>query len=153
MTAIADTAAVSIVQAVARPAAHGRALVGFADIPAAQMRLRPAIAAALAAQKLKPSGPTFTLWSLEADGRLDLRPGVIVDGFRADGEIVPGALPAGRAAHLLLTGGFHGLGGAWGRLFAACEAKGLKRANLNWEIYRDGGQPGAEEIELYTLLA
>ena len=39
---------------------------------------------------------------------------IVARGFPAKGEVVPSELPAGRAAHLLLTGSFEGLPGRLG---------------------------------------
>jgi len=65
-----------------------------------------------------------------------------------EGEVVPSELPAGRAAHLSMEGGFENLPLAWQTLFDWCKAEQLSPAGINWEIY--GASEGAE---LYVLLA
>jgi effector-binding domain-containing protein len=132
-----------------------KALVPMNEIPQAQRSLRGKIKAALPSLDVGPVGHTCTLWRPPVDGRLDMEPGVLVSRvFEPVGEVVPSALPAGRAAHLLLVGSYEGLPGAWQTLFAWCTAKGLKRAHINWEIYRDSNQdPARPETSLHTLLA
>jgi effector-binding domain-containing protein len=73
---------------------------------------------------------------------------VVAQGFAAVGEVVPSELPAGRAAHLAMEGGFENLPLAWQTLFDWCKAQQLSPAGINWEIY---GR--TEDAELYVLLA
>jgi effector-binding domain-containing protein len=72
--------------------------------------------------------------------------------FEPVGEVVPAALPAGRAAHLLLVGPYDGLPAAWQKLFAWCAEQRLQLAGVNWEIYADD-DPAQLETSLYALLA
>jgi len=71
----------------------------------------------------------------------------VARGFAPRGEVVPSELPAGRAAHLVMTGSFEGLPRAWETLFEWCQKEKLQPAGINWEIY--GAAAGAE---LYALL-
>ena len=73
---------------------------------------------------------------------------VVARSFAGVGEVVPSELPAGRAAHLSMEGGFENLPLAWQTLFDWCKAEQLSPAGINWEIY--GASEGAE---LYVLLA
>jgi hypothetical protein len=126
--------------------------VRISEIPQVQRSLRHKIDAAVRSLDVGPLGDTCTLWRPMADGRLDLEPGILVARvFEPMGEVVPSALPAGRTAHFLLVGPYEGLSGAWQTLFAWCAQEGLKRAGINWEIYRheDAAQP---ETSLHALL-
>ncbi len=137
-----------------RPVAIVREMVPFAEIPAAQRRIRPQLSAALRELGF-PAAATLTLWRPPVDGRLDLAPGVFVPGvFEPVGEVRPSELPAGRAARLILTGPFDGIPGGWERLFACVAARGLKPAGVNWEIYGDYQQDQSRQAtELFALLA
>jgi effector-binding domain-containing protein len=133
--------------------AAARAQVRIDEIPEMQRSLRRKIKAAVQSLDVGPLGDTCTLWRPLADGRLDLEPGILVArAFDPVGEIVPSALPAGRAAHFLYVGPYAGLSAAWQTLFAWCTREGLKRAGINWEIYgnEDCAQP---ETSLHALLA
>ncbi|AWN43614.1 GyrI-like domain-containing protein [Methylobacterium durans] len=69
----------------------------------------------------------------------------------ATGEVSLLTLPAGRAAHLRLTGSYAALPAAWERLLAGCE--GRARTGLHWEVYTASGPDGdAAETDLFALL-
>ena len=138
-----------------RLAAVIKAQVPFREIPAAQRLLRARIAAAVRSLDVGPLGRTFTLWRPPVDGRLDMEPGILVSrGFEPVGEVVPSALPAGRAAHFLLVGSYEGIPGAWQALFAWCAEQRLKLADVNWEIYGEwNDDPAKLETSMHALLA
>jgi hypothetical protein len=129
--------------------------VRIAEIPEAQRSLRRKINAALQSLDVGPLGHSFTLWRPMPDGRLDMEPGVLVSrAFEPVGEVVPSALPAGRAAHFVLVGPYDGLSGAWQTIFAWCAEKGLKLAGVNWEIYGEwNDDPSKLETSMHALLA
>ncbi len=84
-------------------------------------------------------------WRPPVDGVLPMEPGTIVaKSFAAHGDVVASELPAGRAAHFVLKGGFEGLGGAWQKLFEWCAVEKLTLAGLNWEVY---GAPAADPAQ------
>jgi hypothetical protein len=142
----------AIVTVERRLTAVARAQARIAEIPETQRSLRRKINVAVGSLDVRPLGPTCTLWRPLADGRLDLEPGILIARvFEPVGEVVPSALPAGRAAHLLYVGPYEGLSGAWQTLFAWCEQEGLKLAGVNWEIY-ENADSAPPEISLYTLL-
>ena len=96
-----------------------------------------------------PLGPTCTRWTRPTGSVLPMEIGVIVGtGFAAAGEVVPSELPAGRAVHLSMTGGFENLPRAWESLFHWLQEQQLAAAGINWEIYG-----ATEDAELYALLA
>jgi GyrI-like small molecule binding domain len=135
-----------------RLTAVARAQARIAEIPQVQRSLRGKINVVLGSLDVGPLGPTCTLWRPLPDGRLDLEPGILIArAFEPVGEVVPSALPAGRAAHLLYVGPYEGLSGAWQTLLAWCKQNELELAGINWEIYenKDSAPP---ETSLYALL-
>jgi effector-binding domain-containing protein len=129
--------------------------VSMSEIPQAQRTLRPKIMATVKSLNVGPLGHTLTLWRPPTDDKLDMEPGILVARtFEPVGEVVPSALPAGRAAHFLLVGPYDGLPGAWKSVFDWCAKEGLKLAGINWEIYGDPiGEPAQPATSLHALLA
>lgn len=132
-----------------------KARVPMNKIPEAQRSARGKINAAIQSLEVGLLGHTCTLWRPATDGHLDMEPGILVSRvFEPAGEVVPSALPAGRAAHFLLVGSYDGLPGAWQTLFDWCAEKGLKLADINWEIYGDwNDDPSKLETSIHALLA
>ena len=126
-----------------------KAKVPVAEIPAAQRSARAKLAAALPSLGVGAPGAGCTRFRTPPTDGLDMEIGSIVSGpFAAQGDVVLSELPAGRAAHFSMKGGFEGLPGAWETLFGWGAQQGLAFAGINWEIY------GAEQdAELYALLA
>ncbi len=123
-------------------------------LPQAQKSARAKLDAALKTLDVGPLGAYLTLWRPPRDGAMDLRPGRLVSKpFVPVGDVGPSELPPGRAAHLVLTGPWDGVPGAWQALFGWCAAEGLALGGVNWEIYGDGDDPQAIETEFYALLA
>ncbi|MFL5096817.1 MAG: GyrI-like domain-containing protein [Xanthobacteraceae bacterium] len=129
--------------------------VPMAEIPQAERSARTKLDAAVRSLDVGPLGQTFTLWRPPTDGRLDMQPGIVVSrAFAPLREVVPSALPAGRTAHLLLTGPYDGIPGAWNRLFAWCAGERLTLAGTNWQIYGDeNDDPAKLTTSMYALLA
>ena len=101
MTVTVKTAAgdCSIVTVERRLAAVIRAQVPMAEIPQAERTLRARLDVAIESLDVGPLGDPFTLWCPLVDGRLDMQPGILVSrSFAPVDEVVPSALPAGRAA-------------------------------------------------------
>ncbi|MFL6931449.1 MAG: GyrI-like domain-containing protein [Xanthobacteraceae bacterium] len=129
--------------------------VPMAEIPQAERSARTKLDAAVRSLDMGPLGQTFTLWRPPTDGRLDMQPGIVVSrAFAPLREVVPSALPAGRTAHLLLTGPYDGIPGAWNRLFAWCAGERLTLAGTNWQIYGDeNDDPAKLTTSMYAPLA
>lgn len=132
-----------------------KAKVPMAEIPQAERSARTKLDAAVRSLDVGPLGQAFTLWRPPTDGRLDMEPGIVVSrAFAPLGEVVPSALPAGGTAHLLLTGPYDGIPGAWNRLFAWCAGERLTLAGTNWQIYGDeNDDPAKLTTALHALLA
>jgi effector-binding domain-containing protein len=155
VTVMSKLSECTIVTVERRPTAVIRAQVPMAEIPQAERSARAKLDAAVRSLDVRPLGQTFTLWRPPTDGRLDMEPGVVVSrAFAPLGEVVPSALPAGRTAHILLTGPYDGIPGAWNRLFAWCTAERLTLAGVNWQIYEDeSDDPAKLTTSMYALLA
>jgi uncharacterized protein YndB with AHSA1/START domain/effector-binding domain-containing protein len=117
----------------------------------AEMRTAQQTAAPLLEEAVRSAGLTearrLTIWSMQGSG-VDYAPGRLVpQGVAGGGRVTSLPLPAGRAAHLRLDGGFEHLPAAWAQLFEACAKQGWALSGLNWEVYRpDGG------TDLYAML-
>ncbi len=132
-----------------QPTAVIRAAAVFAELPLVQRMARAKLAEVLPSLDTGPLGPTCTRWTPPVAGKLPMEIGVLVaHRFTGRAEVEPSELPAGRAVHLSMTGGFENLPMAWQMLFDWCKAEGHAPAGINWEIY--GARDGAE---LYALLA
>jgi GyrI-like small molecule binding protein len=139
----------SIVTVERRPTAVIKAEAAFARLPEVQRTARATLARLLPSLDAGKAGAECTRWRLLEGGGLAMEIGrVVAQGFAAVGEVVPSELPAGRAAHLAMEGGFENLPLAWQTLFDWCKAQQLSPAGINWEIY---GR--TEDAELYVLLA
>ena len=115
-----------------------------------------ALKAALPALDAGEVGLRVTLWHPPKDGVMTMEPGrLVAHGFAPKDEVVPSALPAGRAAHLDFRGPWEELPAAWQHLFAWADEQELALGGTNWEIYaeentQDQARPQAD---LYALLA
>ena len=139
----------SIVTVERRPTAVIKAEAAFARLPEVQRTARATLARLLPSLDAGKAGAECKRWRLLEGGGLAMEIGrVVAQGFAAVGEVVPSELPAGRAAHLAMEGGFENLPLAWQTLFDWCKAQQLSPAGINWEIY---GR--TEDAELYVLLA
>ena len=126
-----------------------RAASPFDKIPETQRTTRAALAAALPGLDTGPVGPTCTRWTRPTGSVLPMEIGVIVARpFAPSGEVVSSELPAGRAVHLAMKGGFENLPRAWETLFHWLQGEKLTAAGVNWEIYG-----ATEDAELFALLA
>jgi effector-binding domain-containing protein len=111
------------------------------------------IAEVLTTQGVAVAGPAFARYHGPPGDRIDLEVGFPVQAaIVADGEVVPGELPAGRTARLVHAGGFEGLGDSWGRLQAWIEAEGLPASCDLWEIYLTEPSPEMDPADLRTEL-
>jgi effector-binding domain-containing protein len=137
------------------PTAVVRVEAPMNQLPQTQRAARARLSAVVPGLDAGPLGLTCTRWRSPANGSMAMEPGTIVArSFAPVGDVVPSELPAGRAAHLVLTGGFEKLPGGWKTLFDWCATEKLGLAGINWEVY---GAPPADaarqETFLYALLA
>ena len=149
MTSACTRSACTIVIVERRPTAVIRAEAAFAELPQIQRMARAKLGAVLPALDAGPVGAACTRWTPPVGGKLPMEIGIVVGRpFAARDGVLPSDLPAGRAAHLTMTGGFENLPLAWQTLFDWCKAENHAAAGINWEIYG-----ATEDAELYALLA
>ena len=121
----------------------------FDRIPQVQQTARATLASLLPSLGAGPIGAAVTRWTRPTGSVLPMEIGVIVGkAFASAGEVVCSELPAGRAVHYSMKGGFENLPRAWETLFHWLQAEKLTPAGINWEIYGV-----AENADLYALLA
>jgi effector-binding domain-containing protein len=82
---------------------------------------------------------------LYRDGSPNVEVGVLApEGLSLPGRVVVSTLPAGEAAMLVHRGPYDALGDAHGAVSAWCDANGLHRTGVRWEVYghhEDGVMP------------
>jgi GyrI-like small molecule binding domain len=123
------------------------------ELPHAQRAAHATLEAVIPELDLEPLGLSLTAWKPPSVGILYMEPGFIVPrAFEGEGGVVCSGTPAGRAAHLTLTGSFAGLSEAWSKLFQWCAENGHKTAGTNWEIYGAREESPTNKTELYALL-
>ena len=147
------TATPEIVQTEETHTAGVRDTVAFTDFPAFFDRSFPLLAAAIAAQGRTVTGPAFARYRGEFGESADIEVGLPLDRALAqDGEVTPGALPAGRVARLVHAGSFDGLPEAWGALRSWVEKEGLPTQDTYWEVYVTEPTPEMDPADLRTEL-
>ncbi|WP_432548836.1 GyrI-like domain-containing protein [Kineococcus sp. SYSU DK004] len=140
---VLDPAAVAVVRARVAP----DALREFFDSSFA------ALAEQLRAQGVRPVAAAHALYRDLAADAWDLEVGFAVDRpVRAAGGVEPGALPGGRAATCVHTGGYDGLGASWERLRAWVDERGLPAGPVFWEVYLTEPGPDVDPAVLRTQL-
>jgi effector-binding domain-containing protein len=129
--------------------------VPYAKMREAHMSARAKLTAALPQLNAGKTGLFVTRTGMPAPSSLYMEIGVLVErDFAPIGDIVPGDLPAGRAARCQLIGGFENLPQAWPFLMAWVAEQGLTPAGINWEIYSEtAADPAQQETNLYMVLA
>jgi effector-binding domain-containing protein len=77
----------------------------------------------------------------------------VSEPFEAVGRVVCSTLPGGRAATTLHRGAYDKIGSAHEAVIAWCDANGLERTGVRWEIYGHAvDDPADQEVELFYLL-
>lgn len=116
----------------------------------------PAIAeiiAALAAQGIAPAGPCFSLHGKRPTDTFDFEVGFPVSRPIAPaGRVRMSKLPAARVARTTYSGGYDGLGAAWGEFCAWIESDGLAAQDSLWESYLSGPESSPDPDQWRTEL-
>jgi effector-binding domain-containing protein len=113
-------------------------------IPRSDMRkvMGPALAelrAALASQKVVPTGPWFARHLTMKPDVFDFEIGFpVTEAVATAGRMTVGTLPASNVARTVLHGSFEGLGAAWAELDAWVVAQGRKPGPSLVETYLTG---------------
>lgn len=112
-----------------------------------------AIASAVGGQGVAITGPALALYHGPPTDTVDLEVGFPTDSpVEPDGDVRPGALPAGRVARLVHEGGYDQLGDSWGRLGAWIGEQGLTPGPVLWEVYVTEPTPDTDPATLRTEL-
>jgi effector-binding domain-containing protein len=129
--------------------------VPYAKMREAHMSARAKLNAALPTLNAGATGRFVTRTGMPSPTGLYMEIGIEVEHvFVPVGDIVPGELPAGRAARYQLIGSFEQLPQAWPFLLGWVKEQGLTTAGINWEIYgATVSDPAQQETDLYALLA
>ena len=107
----------------------------------------------LAAQGVTPAGPWFSQHFRMDPATFDFAVGVPVSAPVAPtGRVASSRLPAARVVRTVYSGGYEGLGAAWGELDAWIKREGLKPRGDLWEIYAVGPESGLDASTWRTEL-
>lgn len=121
-----------------------------------QHAMGPAIGevmAVLEAQGIAPAGPWYSHHLRMVPDLWDFEVGVpVASPVSPAGRVVPGGLPAARVARTVYTGGYDGLGDAWGAFGEWIDAQGLATAEDFWEVYAQGPESGDDPAAYRTEL-
>jgi len=142
---------------IARTEARHTAVVRL-TVPRSEIQqvMGPAIGEVMAAvmsQGMHPAGPVFSRHFRMTPDVFDFEVGVPVERPVAPaGRVVPGTLPAVRAAQTVYCGPYEGLGAAWGEFQAWMSANGHDAAEDLWESYAAGPESGPDASRWRTEL-
>jgi effector-binding domain-containing protein len=142
-----------IVQLAARPIAVIRMHVPRAEIRTVMGPAVQELYGAIAAQGIIPAGPWFTHHFRRPADTFDFEAGVPVSAqVTTAGRMQPSVWPAMKVARTVYSGGYEGLGGAWGEFIAWTEARKLKTSPELWEVYTAGPESSADAAQWRTEL-
>jgi len=109
--------------------------------------------AALKAQGIAQTGPWFT-HHLRAPGEsFDFEIHLpIASAVSETGRVRSGARPAIKVARTVYSGGYEGLGAAWGQFLSGLDAQGVRTTEDLWEVYTAGPETGPDASSYRTEL-
>lgn len=111
------------------------------------------LSAAIAAQGLTITGPWFTHHLRRPADTFDFEACFPVSQpIQATGRIAPGEWPSMAVARTVYTGGYEGLGAAWGEFIKWIDDNGHTVAEDLWERYLVGPESGKNPSEWQTEL-
>lgn len=130
-----------------------RAVVPMAELVDFFDRSFTELMAVLGAQGVVPAGPPFARYAGPPGEMVDLEVGFPLHGtVTAEGQVRPGALPAGRVASVVHIGPYDQLGESWGRLNTWIAEQGLTPGADVWEVYVTEPTPDMDPADLRTEL-
>ena len=132
------------------------------SIPRSEIRnaMGPAMQELMAQVQTKglvPSGRIFSHHLITDPARFEFELGIPVAGaVTPAGRVKGGELPARKVVRTIYTGGYEGLGQAWGQFDAQVKAAGHRTTGEFWEVYttgpESGDDPGRWQTELCKVL-
>ena len=124
------------VETTEQPTAVLQATVAMDELPAFFARAFAAAAAAVAKQGRDLAGPPFGLYRSMPSTTVDVEAGFPVTApLEPDGEVVPGALPGGRAVEAVHVGPYDTMGETYGQVEQWMVGQRLVPGDLVWESY------------------
>ena len=91
---------------------------------------------AMEVQGTVPAGEPFAYYHGAVNGTLDVETGFpIVGKFVADGDVIPGELPAGRVMTGVHTGPYETLGVTYSEMISWASSDGLEPTGEMWEVH------------------
>lgn len=130
-----------------------RTVVPMAELPAVFDRAFPALGAVAADQQVQPQSPAFALYHGAPSDTADLEVGFVTGvAIEPVDDVAVGVLPGGRIARTVYSGGYEGLGEAWGALFGWAAANGLEPTGEMWEVYLNMPTPDGDPSDNRTEL-
>jgi effector-binding domain-containing protein len=107
----------------------------------------------LKAQGIAPAGPWFSHHFRMDPNVFDFEIGVpVTSEVEPSGRVKPGQLPATKVARTTYTGGYEGLGPAWGDFDKWLKTHGYATAGDLWEVYTAGPETGNDSTLYRTEL-
>jgi len=128
------------------------------EIPASQIREAMGagineLQAALKAQGIAQTGPWFTHHRRAPTDSFDFEIHLpIASSVAETGRVRPGERPELKVARTVYSGGYEGLGAAWGQFLEALDAQGIKTTPDLWEVYTVGPESGPDATAYRTEL-
>jgi effector-binding domain-containing protein len=128
------------------------------EIPASQIREAMGagigeLHAALKAQGIAQTGPWFTHHRRPPTDSFDFEIHLpIASSVTETGRVRPAQRPELKVARTVYSGGYEGLGPAWGQFLEALATQGVKTTPDLWEVYTVGPESGPNETAYRTEL-
>lgn len=111
------------------------------------------LSTALRNQNVKPAGPWFTHHTRRPDETFDFRICFPIEAeVKPEGRVESGELASATVAQTVYSGGYEGLGGAWGELHTWIEANKQKTREDLWERYLVGPDASNDSSDWRTEL-
>lgn len=109
--------------------------------------------ATLAAQGVPQTGPWFTHHRRPPSDSFDFEIHLpIASSIAGTGRVQAGARPELKVARTVYSGGYEGLGAAWGQFLETLSAQGVKTTPDLWEVYAVGPESGPDATTYRTEL-
>lgn len=109
--------------------------------------------AALKAQGIAQTGPWFTHHKRPPTDSFDFEIHLpIASSITETGRVRPGERPEMRVARTVYSGGYEGLGSAWGQFLEALATQGIQTTADLWEVYAAGPETGPDAATYRTEL-